>query len=71
VRKSALLLISAFLIAALPLTSTAVEKGELFLFKAGVTHYELRLLPEGLMLLYLEPDRWQGNSDVYKLLPYT
>lgn len=47
--------------------SQKVEKGELFLFKAGVTHYELRLLPEGVMLLYLEPDRWQGNSDVYPL----
>jgi hypothetical protein len=44
-----------------------VEKEELFLFKAGATHYELRLLPEGVMLLYLEPDRWEGNSDVYPL----
>jgi uncharacterized membrane protein len=43
-----------------------IEK-ELFLFKAGATHYEIRLLPEEVILIYLEPDMWQGNSDVYPL----
>ena len=43
------------------------EKRDLYLFKAGATHYEVRLLPENIRLIYLEPDMWQGNSDVYPL----
>ncbi|MCC6003744.1 MAG: DUF4200 domain-containing protein [Thermofilum sp.] len=42
-------------------------KRDLYLFKAGATHYEVRLLPENTLLIYLEPDKWQGNSDVYPL----
>jgi len=40
---------------------------ELILLKAGATHYELRLMPSGKKLLYLEPSEWQGNSDVYSV----
>lgn len=43
------------------------DKRDLYLFKAGATHYEVRLLPENTLLIYLEPDKWQGNSDVYPL----
>jgi hypothetical protein len=39
-------------------------KRELRLVKAGATHYEVRLMPDE-MLMYIEPDEWQGNSDVY------
>lgn len=38
-------------------------KRELRLVKAGTTHYEVRLMPDE-MLMYIEPDEWQGNSDV-------
>jgi hypothetical protein len=44
----------------------AAEVKELLLFKSG-THYEVRLKSEGKMLIYLEPDAWQGNSDVYSV----
>ncbi|MCS7125846.1 MAG: hypothetical protein NZ929_02925, partial [Aigarchaeota archaeon] len=37
----------------------------LILTKAGATHYEVRLESTDTMLIYLEPDMWQGNSDVY------
>ncbi|RSN68255.1 hypothetical protein D9Q81_06515 [Candidatus Korarchaeum cryptofilum] len=38
-------------------------KRELRLVKAGATHYEVRLMPDE-MLMYIEPDEWQGKSDV-------
>jgi hypothetical protein len=38
-------------------------KRELRLVKAGTTHYEVRLMPDE-MLMYIEPDEWQGKSDV-------
>jgi hypothetical protein len=42
-------------------------KPELVLLKAGATHYEVRIMPEGKRLIYLEPSEWQGNSDVYSV----
>jgi len=42
-------------------------KRELRLVKAGATHYEVRLMPDE-MLMYIEPDEWQGNSDVYPVV---
>jgi hypothetical protein len=58
-----------------PSSATAMEEvkttmegvRELILLKAGATHYELRLMPSGKKLLYLEPSEWQGNSDVYSV----
>jgi hypothetical protein len=43
-------------------------KRELRLVKAGATHYEVRLMPDETMLMYIEPDEWQGNSDVYPVV---
>ncbi len=40
---------------------------ELVLVKADNIHYELRLMPEGKMLAYIVPDKWQGNSNVYSV----
>jgi hypothetical protein len=36
-------------------------KPELVLLKAGATHYEVRIMPEGKRLIYLEPSEWQGE----------
>ncbi|MCX8193703.1 MAG: hypothetical protein N3G77_07845 [Nitrososphaeria archaeon] len=44
---------------------TIHAEDRLILTKAGATHYEVRLESTDTMLIYLEPDMWQGNSDVY------
>jgi len=65
-QKSDLILMSNGSLASNPENALS-DKRDLYLFKAGATHYEVRLLPENTLLIYLEPDKWQGNSDVYPL----